>query len=425
MKNFVFISPHFPETYYRFCKALKERGFCVLGIGDEYYDNLTNEMKESLDEYYQCFNMDDFYNEIKAVNYFQNKYGHIDYIESNNEYWLSRDAKLREIFNVSTGIRGKDIEFYQHKSKMKELFIKAKANVAKYCLVTTKEDLIKFVNEVNYPVFIKPDVGMGAEGSFHIRNNKDLDDFFLNKDPNVTYICEQYVTGNIVTYDGISDSKGNVIFETSEVFPPSISEIVKEKKDLFYYCLPSVPSDLAKVGRKIIKTFKVKNRFFHIEFFRLTKDISGLAKKDELVALEVNMRPPGGYTPDIINFANSVDCYQIWADSIAFNENRFFMSYPKYYGAVASRRDEVTYFYRDEEIKQTFKNNLCAVGRYPFVLSNDMGNRFFMGKFDSLEELEVFRDFVERRAGEPLKLIKTSKRNKPRGPICDTHIDGA
>ena len=24
------------------------------------------------------------------------------------------------------------------------------------------------------------------------------------------------------------------------------------------------------------------------------------------------MRPAGGYTPDMINFANSVDCYQIW-----------------------------------------------------------------------------------------------------------------
>ena len=31
-------------------------------------------------------------------------------------------------------------------------------------------------------------------------------------------------------------------------------------------------------------------------------------------------RPPGGYTPDMMNFAHSTDVYQIWADMVAFDE---------------------------------------------------------------------------------------------------------
>ena len=40
--------------------------------------------------------MDDFNNELKAVQYFIDKYGPIDYLERNNEYWLAKDATLRE-----------------------------------------------------------------------------------------------------------------------------------------------------------------------------------------------------------------------------------------------------------------------------------------------------------------------------------------
>ena len=94
MKNFIFISPHFPSSYFRFVEALKRNGFRTLGIGDAPYHELPEGLKNALDEYYCCLDMDNFENEVNAVKYFENKYGHIDYLESNNEYWLERDAKL-------------------------------------------------------------------------------------------------------------------------------------------------------------------------------------------------------------------------------------------------------------------------------------------------------------------------------------------
>lgn len=397
MPNFVFISPHFPSTYYRFVKALKERGFKVLGVGDCPYDNLPNELKENLTEYYLCCNMDTFENEVKAVQYFNDKYGHIDYLESNNEYWLEKDAKLREIFNITTGPVGKEINVYQHKSMMKKCYLEAGAKVAKWILIDTKENALKFIGEVGYPVFIKPDIGVGAEGDFKISNLADLDDFFIKKSADVTYICEQFVTGNIISFDGICDDESNVVFCATNFFPPSISDVVKEHRDVFYYTEPHVSNDLEDIGRKVIKAFKVKKRFFHLEFFRLTKTIKGLAKKDEIVALETNMRPAGGFTPDLINFANSVSVYDIYADVIAFNENRQKDVYSHYYAACASRRDEHNYVHSEQEILDTFKNNLCCHGRYPNVLSGAMGNTYYMAKFSSVEEMNKFRLFVEEQ----------------------------
>ena len=138
MKNFILISPHFPQTYWRFAEALKQRGFRVLAIGDSSYEELCPELKDNIDEWYACYNMDNFDNELKAVQYFIDKYGEIEYLESNNEYWLDRDAKLREWFNIKNGVRTQELEYWQHKSKMKELYKKAGANVADYILVENK-----------------------------------------------------------------------------------------------------------------------------------------------------------------------------------------------------------------------------------------------------------------------------------------------
>ena len=291
MRNFILISPHFPQTYYRFAEALKQRGFRVLGIGDAPYEELTPELKANIDEWYACYNMDNFDNELKAVQYYIDKYGEIEYLESNNEYWLDRDAKLREWFNIKNGVRPSELAYWQHKSMMKKLYKKAGAKVADYILVENKDQLLTFINKVGYPVFIKPDMGVGAEGDYKIENIEDVDAFFTKRNPSVTYICEQFVTGNIVSFDGICDENSNVVFCTSNVFPPSVADVVEQGGDLFYYTVKEIPEDLERIGREVIKAFNVKKRFFHLEFFRLTKRVKGVGKTGDLVALETNMRP--------------------------------------------------------------------------------------------------------------------------------------
>ena len=397
MKNFIIISPHFPETYYRFAEALKLNGFRVLGVGDASYFELPQELRNCLDEYYCCYDMENFENEKRAVACFRNKYGVIDYLESNNEYWLERDSWLRNDFNIPNGVRPDELKYWQHKSLMKELYKKAGVKAADYILVSDPEQMFKFIEKVGYPVFVKPDIGVGASDDYKIEKSEDVYEFFAKKDPNIAYICEQFVTGNIVSFDGICDNEGNVVFCASNVFPPSVADVVKEGRDLFYYTAKDVPADLKKVGLKVIKAFNVKQRFFHLEFFRLTKDIPNLGKVNDIVALETNMRPAGGYTPDLINFSQSVNCYQIYADVMAFNENRQDMSMEKYFAACASRRDWVSYANDDNSIYEKYRNNICASGRYPDVLSSAMGNRFFMAKFKTLKEVEEFQEYCEAR----------------------------
>lgn len=82
--NFVFVSPQFPASYWNFCDRLKQRGVTVLGLSDAPYDSLSDQVKNSLTEYYRVDNMEDYDQMVRAMGYFTHKYGKIDWLESNN-----------------------------------------------------------------------------------------------------------------------------------------------------------------------------------------------------------------------------------------------------------------------------------------------------------------------------------------------------
>ncbi len=86
--NFIFISPHFPRRTWQFCERLKRNGVTVLGIGDAPYDALDPNVRDSLNEYYYLPSLENYDAVYRAVAFFAFKYGRIDWIESNNEYWL-------------------------------------------------------------------------------------------------------------------------------------------------------------------------------------------------------------------------------------------------------------------------------------------------------------------------------------------------
>ena len=107
--NFIFISPQFPQTFWNFCDRLKKNGVNVLGIGDSPYDNLAQNVKDSLTEYYYLPTLEDYDGVFRAVAFFSFKYGKIDWLESNNEYWLELDARLRTDFNITSGVKSEEI----------------------------------------------------------------------------------------------------------------------------------------------------------------------------------------------------------------------------------------------------------------------------------------------------------------------------
>ena len=396
--NFIFVSPNFPHTYWNFCDRLMRNGVNVLGIGDAPYDSLEEPLKAALTEYYKVNNMENYDEMYRAVAYFAFKYGKIDWLESNTEYWLEQDARLREDFNITTGVQPEKLSMWKSKSAMKPFYKKAGIPTARNHKVTDIAAAREFLEEIGgFPVIVKPDIGVGAADTWKLEKEEDLVWFYDNL-PEHPYVMEEFVYGNIYSYDAICDANGDVLFESSNWFPPSIADMVNKGFDLAYYTTDYVPEQLKKYGRAALKAFKVRSRFVHFEFFRLTQARKNLGEVGDFVGLEVNMRPAGGYTPDMMDYAHNTDVYEIWAEMVAYNERRLPDIGGDRFCAYASRRDMHKYVHTHEEIMEKYGDCMKMCERMPDVLSGAMGNQMYTAVLDSIEEVEAYNEFIHARA---------------------------
>ncbi|MDO4814780.1 MAG: ATP-grasp domain-containing protein [Gemella sp.] len=384
--NFILTSPHFPENMEFFAMRLKEEGVNVLGIGDRAYDELSDTLKFSLTEYFKVDNLENLDEMKRAVAFLIYKYGPIDRIESNNEHWLFNDAILREQFNVP-GIRPEELSKTMYKSKMKELFRNSKVPVVEGYIVNEKADLDKAIKKLGYPFIAKPNHGVGTSATYKIESAKDVDTF-LEEWNGTEYFLEPFVEdAELCTYDGLIDSEGNIVYETTFYYnKPTLEQANGGESG--YVVEATIDPKLQKYGHSIVKSFGMKERFFHIEFFR---------KKDgEYVALEYNNRSAGGYSIDLYNFAISNDLYKIYAQIVAGTLEKQ-PTYNLRYASSTSRRNEVEYVHTREEIIKKYGEDIKMIKKVPEIFSGLMGNEVFVVLSDSRKEADEIMRYIHKQ----------------------------
>lgn len=387
--NFVFISPHFPSHYWRFCAALRQNGVTVLGVADAPYEELLPELQNSLTEYYRVPSLEDGEAVLRALGWFTHRYGKIDWIESNNEYWLEQDAWLRTMFHVTTGPMLEQIPAYKHKSLMKAVYAGAGIQSASWQLAETLEKALLFAESVGYPLIAKPDVGVGANDTYRIRDEGELASFF-SRLPLRPYLLEQFVDGEICSYDAVVGPAGEPLYETGNITLVSVMDVVNEKTESVYMIVPELAQDVKELGRRTVKAFGVINRLTHFEFFRLRQDQKGLGHKGDLLGLEVNMRPSGGFTPDMINYAGSVDIHRLWADMVCRGRVDLDPLRRTYYCVFVGRQDLHAYAHPHFELMKEWGHRIVFHDRMPEALTGAMGNQIYLAQCLNRQEADAF-----------------------------------
>ena len=105
------------------------------------------------------------------------------------------------------------------------------------------------------------------------------------------------------------------------------------------------------------------------------------------------MRPPGGFTPDMMNFAHSTDVFQIWADMVAFDERRK-PAGEQYYCAYVGRRDSRNYRHNHQEVMERYGSVMCMCERMPAALADALGDQVYIVRFKEKKEIDVFFKFL-------------------------------
>ena len=390
--NYVFISPAYPVTCTYFCDRLNRLGVNVLGIGDVPYDTLNDQLKGALTEYYYVDTLEDYDQVYRAVAFFIHKYGRIDWLESLNEYWLPADARLRTDFNISVGTRTDGISDLVSKSGMKRIFVEAGIPTARQHIVSDLKAGKAFVTEVGYPVIVKPDIGVGANGAMKISTEEELVSFYSDL-PQVPYVMEEFLYGDICTYDAVIDADCEPLFESMCTYAPVIDS-VQNDENIHFYTVPEVPERLRELGRKTVKAFGADRRFVHFEFIGLTKDYEGIGKAGDYAVMEVNMRPAGGHDPDMMNIAQSIDVFEIYAEMVTSGKRFFPESEDKYICAYAARKDGHAFTHSHEEVMARYGNDIVMQEEMPPIDWPSMGRYVYIARFKEKEEMDRYFAYV-------------------------------
>ena len=390
--NYIFLSPAYPVTCTFFCKRLNELGIKVLGIGDVSYDTLSSELRDSLTEYYYVNSLEDYDQVYRAVAFYIHKYGRIDWLESLNEYWLPVDARLRTDFNIAVGTKEDGIGKLVQKSGMKRVFVEAGIPTARQHIVTNLESGKAFVSETGYPVIVKPDIGVGANGAMKIKNEEELISFYNNL-PDEPYVMEEFLCGDICTYDAVVDLNCEPLFESMCTYAP-VLDSVQNDENIHFYTTAEVPARLRELGRKTLKAFGADRRFVHFEFINLSKDYEGIGKAGDYAVMEVNMRPAGGHDPDMMNYAQSIDVFRIYAEMVAFGRRIFPESKERYICAYAARKDGHVFAHSHEEIMERYGSEIVMQKEMPPIDWPSMGRYVYMARFKEKKEMDKYFAFV-------------------------------
>ncbi len=381
--NFIGFSPHFPPNYIPFWVELRRHGATVLGLGDVSYDELSPELCSALNEYYRVGNAHHYDELVRGLGYFTHRYGKIDRLESHNEYWLETDARLRTDFNIP-GFHNEDMARIKRKSEMKKVFLAAGLHPARGVVALNAAQAKAFADEVGYPVIAKPDIGVGAADTHKLQSRRELTDFFDHK-PLAEHIFEEYIEGDIETFDGLTDQDAQIVFSSSMKYTTGVMETVNGNLEFCYTMRRVLPSDLVSAGERIVTAYQLRERFFHFEFFR--------TPKGKLVPLEVNMRPPGGLTTDMFNYANDINIYSEYANVVLHNRFEAKVTRP-YFCAYIGRRSGFDYKLSVEEVLRTFPKQAVHYEQISGVFSAAIGDYGFILRSPDEEEINAILDAI-------------------------------
>ena len=386
--NYIHLSPHFPPNYYLFSVHLARLGVNVLGMADEPYDQLRPELREALAEYYRVGDMHSYDELLRGLGYLTHRYGKISRIDAHSEYWMETEARLRTDFNIP-GPRINHMAEYKRKSLMKAAFHRAGVPVARGRVVDNLGEALALIVETGFPVVAKPDIGVGAANTFRIDDSAGLERFFATKPP-VEYIMEEFVRGDIVTFDGLADRDGKPVFFGSLRYSAGIMEVVNADDHIYFYAVREIEPDLEEAGRRLLKEFDVRERFFHFEFFR--------TPEGRLVALEVNIRPPGGAAIDVYNYGADVDLYWGWANVVV--NNRFVDHYTrKYYCCFVGRKDNKWYRHSHDDVLSAFGYCIAHHEQVTPAFSLAMGNYTYLVRTPDKDEMLAAAHYIQELAG--------------------------
>lgn len=336
MRHAVFVVPFLFETSVRFLRAaLRLPGVAVSLVSQDPLDRFDPEIRKGLAGHWRVENALSAAHLVEAVKGLSRQLGPADKLIGVLEQLQVPLAEAREALGLP-GLSVDAAQCFRDKSIMKSRLHEAGLPCARHCLATSTEELGHFLDEVGYPVVVKPPAGAGAVDTFRLDGPEQVPQMLANWKPHPArpMLIEEFIVGDEHSFDAVCIDGRCVWFSISD-YSPTPLEVMRN--DWIQWCV-QLPRELeghgyeaiAEAGPRALDALGMGTGLAHMEWFR---------RPDGSVAIsEVGARPPGAQFTSLLSYAHDTDMYEGWARLMI--EDRFDPPTRKYSAGAAYLRGQ-------------------------------------------------------------------------------------
>ena len=309
MRNVVYVAP-FPgmTTTHRFARALASlSGARLLGVFQEapgpdvasaYHDVVV--VRSALDAA----------SVLEGCEVLRRRHGELHRIVGILEDIQVQLAKVRRHY----GMPGGDVEAairFRDKGEMKEALRAVGIPCARHARLRSAADAAAFVEQVGYPIVLKPPAGAGCRATYQVSDARELASALAESRPSAEreVLAEEFLTGREFSFETIC-VRGQPQFHSISRYLPGPLEVTRNPWMQWVCLLPrridvSEFDPVREVGFAAVQRLGMGSGMTHMEWFR---------RPDGRVAVgEIAMRPPGAQFVSLMSWAHDVDMYRAWA----------------------------------------------------------------------------------------------------------------
>lgn len=311
MRNIIFVAPYPLKTTIMFVRAVARlHDVRLLGIVAE---PPTGRNAGIFDDMVTLRNPLDARLLIEAARILERRHGTIHRVLGILEPLQVQIAQIRE----ALGVEGTSVEVterFRDKGRMKDELRKHGLPCARHAVVTCLADAEALVEEVGFPIVIKPTAGMACKATWRINNASQLHQAVaaIHASPQSPAIAEEFLRGREYSFETLTID-GEVRFTSFTRYLPTPMEAMENPWIQWAVLHPKQVTgpdfdDARALGIRAIRALGLNTGFTHMEWFR---------REDGSLAIgEIAARPPGAQIVVGNNYVHDADFHRAWARAV-------------------------------------------------------------------------------------------------------------
>ena len=311
MADIAFVAPYLLPTSQRFVRAAASLPGVRLGlITNEPLERVPESTRALLAGHWRVDDALDWQQLVTAGRGVASQLGGLDRLLGVLEHLQVPLARARAELGVP-GLSPEAALNFRDKARMKDVLRTAGLPCARHLLITDASEAAALVEQVGFPLVVKPPAGAGSQSTYRVDDDDALREALALVQPSTQspVQLEEFVLGEEHSFDSVV-IEGQPVWHSLTRYLPTPLEVLRNPWIQWCVLLPREVDDaryddIRTAGYSAVSALGLRTGLSHLEWFR---------RSDGSLAIsEVAARPPGAQITTLMTYAHDLDFYGSWA----------------------------------------------------------------------------------------------------------------